>query len=222
LSLVTFQGTESEHIANELIAKTREKCISASELAESSPNPPSAPRLQCSAATIFGRALRNSRFACRNHCMRINFIATFVALALAMASYSAFGLSRSLPQPEILFPIGYDTNRAEQVHSVLRAERFKYLGGLVSYWEPEWATTLVYEGDAQSLSAFLAALNEVQGVTVRLTFSSDLAKETGRALLAGSGWVMYSHTQPNTITVRVNLAAEALGREKFELRLPKR
>ena len=59
LSRVTFQGTESEHIANELIAKTREKCISASELAESSPNPPSAPRLQCSAATIMKRVLRD-------------------------------------------------------------------------------------------------------------------------------------------------------------------
>jgi hypothetical protein len=65
LSLVTFQGTELEHIANELIAKTREKCISDSKLAESSPNPPSAPRLQGSAATRSRDALReNGCFFC--------------------------------------------------------------------------------------------------------------------------------------------------------------
>jgi aryl-alcohol dehydrogenase-like predicted oxidoreductase len=58
LSLVTFQGTELEHIANELIAKTREKCISDSKLAESSPNPPSAPRLQGSAATTTNMRFR--------------------------------------------------------------------------------------------------------------------------------------------------------------------
>ena len=56
---------------------------------------------------------------------------------------------------------------------------------------------------------------------MRLTFSADLAKETGSALQAGSWWVKYAHTTPDTITVRVNLAADALGRDKFELRLPK-
>lgn len=127
----------------------------------------------------------------------------------------------SLPQPEIYFPKGYDTNRAAQVDAVLRSDQFKYLGGLVSYWEPEWSTTLVYDGDAQALSEFLAALNKVHGISVRLTFSSDLSKETGSALQAGSWWVKYSHTMPDTITVRVNLAAAALGGDKFALRLPK-
>ena len=145
----------------------------------------------------------------------------FVSLVIASTSHQVFGLSRDLPQPEILFPQGYDTNRAAQIHSVLREERFKYLGGLVSYWEPEWSTTLVYEGDSSTLSAFLAALNKVRGITVRLTFSSDLSTETGSALRAGSWWVKYSHTKPDTITVRINLASETLGREKFELKLPK-
>ncbi|MFM6131488.1 MAG: hypothetical protein ACKPBV_22710 [Sphaerospermopsis kisseleviana] len=144
-----------------------------------------------------------------------------VAVALAATVHLAFGLSRSLPQPEIFFPKSYDTNRAEQVLSVLRSDRLKYLGGLTSYWEPEFSTTLVYEGDAQSLTTFLAALNQIKGISVRLTFSSDLSKETGSALQAGSWWVVYSHTIPDTITVRLNLAAESLGRDKFELRLPK-
>ena len=96
---------------------------------------------------------------------------TLVAVAAAMTVHSAFGLSRSLSQPEIYFPKGYDTNRVARVHAALRAEEFKYLGGLVSYWEPEWSTTLVYDGDAQSLTAFLAVLNEINGIIVRLTFS---------------------------------------------------
>jgi len=71
------------------------------------------------------------------------------------------------------------------------------------------------------LSAFIAALNEVKGIEVRLNISRDLSKESRGSLAAGSWWVEYSHTLPDTITVRVNLAAEALGGDKFELTLPK-
>jgi len=152
--------------------------------------------------------------------MKRNIALTLVAVALAATGNCAFGLSLSLPQPGIFFPHGYDTNRADQVLSVLRSDKFKYLGGLTSYWEPKWSTTLVYEGDAKALTTFLAALNAVKGMSVRLTFSSDLSKETGSALQAGSWWVIYSHTMPDTITVRINLAAQSLGGDKFELRLP--
>jgi len=146
---------------------------------------------------------------------------TLVAVALAAAGNCAFGLSLRLPQPQIFFPQGYNTNRANQVLSVLRSDQFKYLGGLTSYWEPDFYTTLVYEGNGHALTSFLAALNAVKGMSVRLTFSTDLSKETGSALQAGSWWVIYSHTTPDTITVRINLAAQSLGGDKFELRLPK-
>jgi hypothetical protein len=145
----------------------------------------------------------------------------FLAAVFILNAHGALALSRSLAEPEIFFPKNHDKDRAAQVHSVLRSEEFKYLGGLVSYWEPEWSTTLVYDGDGETLTAFLAALNEVKGITVRLTFSPDLSKETGSALQAGSWWVKYSHTAPNTVTVRINLAAETLGGDAFELRLPK-
>src|SRR3954454_2274836 len=133
------------------------------------------------------------------------FIIGFVAATLL--ADSALALSRSLPEPDIFFPKGYNTNRAEQVHSVLRSGEFKYLGGLTSYWEPEWSTTLVYDGDSNTLTAFVAALNNIKGLAVRLTFSTDLSKETGSAPQAGSWWAVYSHTMPDTITVRINLAS---------------
>src|SRR3954463_12279679 len=115
-----------------------------------------------------------------------------LAMTAAFAS-SVLALSRSLPEPEIFFPQGYDTNRAEQMHSVVRSEKFKYLGGLISYWEPQWSTTLTYDGDSKALTAFIAALNGIKGLAVRLTFSNDLTKETGSALQAGSWWAVYSH-----------------------------
>jgi hypothetical protein len=144
----------------------------------------------------------------------------FVVGMFVAGNHFAFGLSLSLPEPKIFFAKGYDTNRTEQIHAVLGSDSFRYLGGLTSYWEPEFSTTLVYGGDSEALTTLLGRLKEVKGITVRLTFSTDLSKETGSALQAGSWWVQYSHTQPDMITVRVNLAAEALGREKFELKLP--
>jgi hypothetical protein len=150
-------------------------------------------------------------------------IPILVAVTLAAAVQFAFGIHMVLHNPTIVFPNGYDTNRAEQLKSVLGSDKVKFLGG--DAWDNDFGNqpgaTLVYGGDAQSLTAFLAALNEVKGISVRLTFSSDLSKETGSALQAGSWWVQYSHAMPDTITVRINLAAESLGRDKFELRLPK-
>ncbi len=150
-------------------------------------------------------------------------IPTLVVVTLAAAVHFAFGMVIVGTGPIIYFPNGYDTNRAEQVNSVLGSDKFKFLGamhGIGDWGEPRYST-LAYGGDAQSLMAFLAALTEIRGISVRLTFSRDLSKETGSALQAGSWWVEYSHATPDTVTVRINLAAESLGRDKLELILPK-
>ena len=143
-----------------------------------------------------------------------------VAVALAATLQNGIGLSEHLHRPKIFWPKNYDTTKAEQVERVLRLDKFKYLDGITSYWEPKWPTTLAYDGDAQALSAFVAALREVKGMEVRLTISRDLSKETRGSIRTGSWWVEYTHTMPDTVTVRINLAAESLGGDKFELRLP--
>ncbi len=153
--------------------------------------------------------------------MREKLLIALFACAFVFPACQSSALSLELPTPSIYFPKGYDTNRAEQILAVLRSDRFKYLDGLTSYWPPAWSTTLVYKGDARDLNGFVAALNKVSGVTVRVTFSPDLAKEAGSALPAGSWWVIYSHTAPDTITVRVNQAKGALGPDQPALDLPK-
>ena len=143
-----------------------------------------------------------------------------IACATGMVQ-NTFALSETLHRPKIFWPKTYDTNKAEQVHRVLNSKEFKYLDGTTSYWEPKWSTTLVYDGDAQALPAFIAALNEIKGIEVHLTLSPDLSKESRGSLRAGSWWVKYSHTAPDTITVRVNQASKDLGGDTFELKLPK-
>lgn len=49
--------------------------------------------------------------------MKRHLAPTIVAAALAAMANYAFGLSIGLPQPQIFFPQGYDTDRANQVLS---------------------------------------------------------------------------------------------------------
>ena len=141
--------------------------------------------------------------------------------AVALVAPRLCALSETLHRPSLFFPKGYDTNRAERVLSVLRSNRFEYRDGMTSYWPPDWSTTLVYVGNAANLRTFIAALAKVDGMSVRVTYSDNLSKESGSALRSGSWWVKYSHAMPNTLTIRVNQAANGMSGEEFEANLPK-
>jgi hypothetical protein len=143
---------------------------------------------------------------------------TAAALVL-VAGGTAMALSEELRSPRINFVKGYDPKRVDAVQAVLTKKNYHYLNGLISYWPPEWGTTLVYAGDAKSLNAFLEDLSQVNGMHVRVQFSKDLSKETGSALSAGSWFVKYKQTAPDTITVRVNLAAKDIDLSALELQL---
>lgn len=144
-----------------------------------------------------------------------------IALLALLPAPAAHALSVARESPQIHFPSNYDGKRAEALSAVITSAKFRYLGGLTSFWEPEWSTTLVYEGDTKSLHEFLTGLNGVEGMRVRLTISADLSKESGSALRAGSWWLIYSHTSPDTVTVRINLAAETFKGDTLEILLPK-
>jgi hypothetical protein len=140
-----------------------------------------------------------------------------VGLAMLIVVSHSLALSEERHSPDIFFPKTYAKEKSERVLAVLRSPEFKYLTGLTSYWEPDYSTTLVYGGDTAALQAFLAALRKVEGFGVKVTSSRDLAKETGSALVAGSWWVIYRHTTPDTVEVRVNRAAKELNVEKLDL-----
>lgn len=146
---------------------------------------------------------------------------SILAVALLFPATPARALSLNRESPQIHFPPKYDEKRAERLSAVIASGKFHYLGGLTSFWEPEWSTTLVYDGDVKSLNTFLADLNRIEGLRVRITFAPDLSKETGSALQAGSWWLIYSHITPDMVTVRLNLAAETLKGDALELLLPK-
>ena len=138
-------------------------------------------------------------------------------LMLALGVGIALALSEQLHEPKIRFPKGYNANRSQQITDVLRKPESKFLDGMISYWEPDWSTTLVYGGDTKALNTQLADLGRIHGLRVKVTLSRDLSKETGSALQAGAWWVKYRHTAPDVLEVRVNLAAEQIELKQLEL-----
>ena len=146
-------------------------------------------------------------------------IATIVLLtaALLLVCPRAFALSEELRSPRILFPKNYDAQRSAAILAVVQDKRFTFKTGVISYWVPQWSTTLVYSGDTKTLATFLNDLAKIRGLHTHVTFSKDAAKETGSALVPGSWWVKYSHTSPDALTVRINLSASDIDISKLEL-----
>jgi len=123
-----------------------------------------------------------------------------MASSIAFTTGRAFALSEELHSPAIFFPKGYDTNRAERILAILRStNQFEFRGGMTSYWEPKFQTTLIYDGSSSQLKSFVAALDAIEGVRVHLVYADDL--KTAKILPTGSWSVEYSHTMPNTVVV---------------------
>lgn len=149
---------------------------------------------------------------------RIASVSLIGSLVLLLGIANVYALSIERNSPGIEYTKNFDKKTAKAIDAVLTDKQFHYLNGLTSYWEPKFETTLVYDGDADSLNHFIAEMSAVHGIRVHLTFSHDLSKETGSALSAGSWWVLYSHVTPNVVTIRINLAAPKLA--NLEITLP--
>ena len=122
-------------------------------------------------------------------------------LLLALASTPTLALSREIGR-DIEFPKNYDARKAEAIRVVVRDERFKFVEGIVSYWPPDWATRLSYEGDAQNFTIFLQELRKIKGIGLRLILYKGRNDEERR----DSSWQLdFSHVRPNELTVYLNL-----------------
>lgn len=118
---------------------------------------------------------------------------------------SATALTESLNSPRIFFRKDADKAHMEAMHAVVQDKKFAFRSGAISYWEPHFYTTLVYDGDTLSLEQFLTALSKVPGTRVKITLSPDLAKEL-RSMPSGAWSLTYSHQTPDQPEVRINLA----------------
>ncbi len=143
--------------------------------------------------------------------------AKLVALIIAgilLQSTVAFALSRPIGR-DINFPKNYDPEKSKAIRSVIQDERFKFVEGLVSYWPPDFGTRLSFDGDAESLNDFLAALRRLDGIGLRIILYHGRSDELRR----DSPWQLdFSQARPDQLAVYVNL--NALGLDLAKLRLP--
>ena len=143
-------------------------------------------------------------------------IRVLALLLVAMVGGRAMALSMELHSPEIFFPKSFDKEKAALIDAAISDKEFKFKEGLTSYWEPKFQTTLAYDGDVKGLNSMMARLSLIKGVHVAVTYSEDLAKETHGFPPAGNWWVIYDHTKPETVTVRVNLAGKGMDRGQIK------
>lgn len=130
----------------------------------------------------------------------------------------AFALSREIGR-DIEFPKGYDPSKAQAILKVVEDARFNFVGGIVSYWPPDWSTRLSFEGDAASLNQFILALRQIPAVGFRLVLYAGRNDELRR----DSSWQLdFSHAHPDELTLYLSLNSKNVdfGKVQFPAWLP--
>src|SRR5437868_1130770 len=102
--------------------------------------------------------------------MRRLMVVTVVMAGLMIVAQRAPTLSEVLHSPKIFWPADFDTKTAQEVVRILSSKKLDFRGGLVSYWEPQWSSTLVYSGDTNALNGLLADLRKVPGFRIEVLF----------------------------------------------------
>ena len=145
--------------------------------------------------------------------MKTRTFSLFLVATLLFHSIAAFALSMSVGR-DINFPKDYDPQKAKAIRAVIQDERFKFVGGIVSYWEPDYGTRLSFEGDAKSLNEFFTALRGLRGISLRVV----LYRGRNDELRQDSPWQLdFSQARPNELTVYLNLNSAALDFDQVKL-----
>jgi hypothetical protein len=142
--------------------------------------------------------------------MKLLCLFTAILLANPVAS---FALSAPIGR-DINFPKDYDPARVAAIRAVIGDERFKFLGGTVSYWQPDFGTRLSFTGDAASLNEFIAALRKLPGIGMRVILYRGRNDELRR----DSAWQLdFSQARPDQLTIYLNLNAEGFVFDQVKL-----
>jgi hypothetical protein len=145
--------------------------------------------------------------------MKTTRITALLVAALLLQNLAAFALSMPIGR-DINFPKDHDPKKAEAIRQVIQDERFKFVDGIVSYWEPDWGTRLSFTGDAGSLNDFFQALRSLPGIGLRVILYHGRDDEQRR----DSPWQLdFSHPRPDQLTVYLNLNPKELGFDKVNL-----
>ena len=132
---------------------------------------------------------------------------------LFLHTTAVFALSTPIGR-DINFPKDYDPQKAKAIRKVIQVEQFKFVGGIVSHWPPDFGTRLSFQGDAKSPNDFLAALRELPGLGLRVILYHGRDDELRR----DSAWQLdFSQARPDQLTVYLNLNAAGLDLGKVGL-----
>ena len=137
-----------------------------------------------------------------------------IVITLLVLPLTVMALSRRIGR-DIEFPKEYDQTKAQALRAVIQDEQFKFVDGTVSYWPPNWATRLSFEGkSSESLNTFFRKLREIDGIGLRVILFNGRDDEERR----DSDWQLdFSHARPNQVTVYLNLNSKNLEFDQLEL-----
>lgn len=135
----------------------------------------------------------------------------FILILTPMAS-----MALSMPiGRDVNFPKDYDPKKAAAIRAVIGDERYHFVGGIVSYWDPDYGTRLSFEGDASSLNNFISDLRKLNGLSLRLILYRGRNDELRR----DSSWQLdFSQARPNQLAIYLNLNSTRL--DFYALQLP--
>jgi len=133
--------------------------------------------------------------------------------ALGWQPIAAFALSTPIGR-DVNFPKDYDPLKAKALRAVIQDEQFKFVGGIVSWWPPDFGTRLSFDGDTDSLNKFLDALRELPGSSLRFVRYQGRNDELRR----DSPWQLdFSQARPEQLTIYWNEKAASLDFKKIKL-----
>jgi hypothetical protein len=145
--------------------------------------------------------------------MSFNRIGLLFVMVCVLPATPLFALSTPIGR-DINFPKDYDSQKAAAIRKVIQDPQFKFVGGIVSHWPPDFGTRLSFEGDAKSLNEFFAALRKLPGIGLRVILYHGRDDELRR----DSPWQLdFSQARPDQLTVYLNLNAKGLDLEQVSL-----
>src|SRR5581483_3113271 len=145
--------------------------------------------------------------------MKIKNVKIALILLLLLTTVKIFALSVPIGR-DIRFPQDFDPQKAGQILKVIKDERFKFVDGIVSEWEPDYGTRLSFEGDAQSLNEFVAASRNIKGIGLGVVLYRGRNEELRR----DSPWQLhFSQAHPDRLMLYLNVSATMLDLSKVKL-----